>query len=169
MKQYRSAKAKRRIAFRVAFSISAAVFVAGVVLMATIGLREDGGGIAGSMFFLGLVASVITAIGAFKKRAPEEKREDALYKEASWALDAIHFEKGNSLDENIEFAAKTIGKALRRAANQGDFSFAVPVARQIRDSLSHQYGPSVVGILTSYIEEHDPQILEAVNAIFGKT
>lgn len=169
MKQYRSAKAKRRIAFRVAFSISAAVFVAGVVLMATIGLREDGGGIAGSMFFLGLVASVITAIGAFKKRAPEEKREDALYKEASWALDAIRLKKGNSKNENVQIAAKAIGKALRRAAREGDFSFAVPVVMQIRDSLYDQYGIGGVGDLTFYIEEHDPQILEAVNAIFGKT
>ena len=169
MKQYRSVRAKRRIAFRVAFALSAAVLTTGFVLMAVYGLNEDGSGLAGSLFFLGMVASVITAIGAFRKRTPEEKREDAVYKEASWALDAVRVERSNSLDENIQIAAETIGTALRRAAREGDFLFAIPVVIQIRDNLYDQYGSRVVGILTCYIEEHDPQILEAVNAILEHT
>lgn len=166
MNQYRTYRAKRRIVFLSAFFACVAISITGLVL-AAFGGKSGGKTLPESMFFLGLVASVFTAIGAFKPRTPEEKFEDAIYREVKLALRAIRIKKNSSEKEGVQFAAKSMGKVLRRAANEGDFSFAVPIIKILGETLTDKYGSYAIYELREYIEENDPHILQAVCTILS--
>jgi hypothetical protein len=152
--------------FLTAFFVCVAISITGLVLAAFNGTSE-GKTLLESMFFLGLVASVFTAIGAFKPRTPEEKFEDAICREVNLAVRAIRIKKNSSKEEGVKFAAKSMGKVLRRAANEGDFSFAVPIVKILGETLSDKYGSYAIYDLRDYIEENDPQILQAVCTILS--
>jgi len=157
---------KRRIAFLAAFIVSAAVFIAGFILMGVYKLRQDGGGFAESMFFLGLVASVITAIGAFKKRTPEQKHEDIIYYETKRALRTIADRKNGTgedvEDANVRLAVRIMGKALRYAVADDEYTYAIPAIRLLGDALEKKYYSYAYERIRVCIKEYDPPILEAI-------
>lgn len=166
MNLYRSERAKKRIAFFVAFTLSAAVFLTGFILMGVYGLHADGSGFAGSMFFLGLVASVITAIGAFRIRTPEQKHEDIIYYETKRALRTIADRKNGTgedvEDANVRLAVRIMGKALRYAVADDEYTYAIPAIRLLGDALGKKYYSYVYERIRACIKEYDPPILEAV-------
>ena len=166
MELYRSERSKKRFVFLVAFSLSAAVFVAGFILMGVYGLHEDGGGFAGSMFFLGLVASVITAIGAFRMRTPEQKHEDIIYYETKRALSTIAGRKNgtgdDAEDENVRLAVRIMGKALRYAVADDEYIYAIPAIRLLGEALRKKYHAYAYEHIRACIREYDPPILEAI-------